>query len=422
MSELRTRPTPPWVFAPMMLPFGAAVGYLQIAAPFWLRAAGVSLADIGAVSATAFLPHAWKILWVPLLDVGPYRKRWYAAGVIGTAALLASIALLKDPAKHLGLFTLLIAAAQVTASTSSAAVNALMAISTRESDKGRSGGFQMAGNVGGTGIMGALALFLSNRVSPTAASIVLAVIVLAAGSAALIIQEPRLVEDATLRARGLAAALTARFRSVVRDLWATAKSREGFTGVLICLLPVGCGALTNLFSGMAADYDAPQRVVEIVNGLGGGISSAIGALVGGWLADRMNRRLAYGLSGVLTALTAIGMLLAPMTPATYAVGTIAYNFANGIAFATWAGMVLELVGHSAGVATKYALFTATSNQAISYVTWLDGKASDWRGLGARGALAFDAVLTFAGFAVLLAIIGWTRRRALTRPAAPIRGA
>ena len=30
-----------------------------------------------------------------------------------------------------------------------------MAISTRASDKGRSGGFQMAGNVGGTGIMGA---------------------------------------------------------------------------------------------------------------------------------------------------------------------------------------------------------------------------------------------------------------------------
>jgi hypothetical protein len=74
----------------MMLPFGAAVGYLQIAAPFWLRASGVSLAEIGAVSATAFLPHAWKILWVPLLDVGPYRKRWYAAGVIGTAALLAN--------------------------------------------------------------------------------------------------------------------------------------------------------------------------------------------------------------------------------------------------------------------------------------------------------------------------------------------
>ena len=421
MSELSTRPTPPWVFAPMMLPFGAAVGYLQIAAPFWLRASGVSLAEIGAVSATAFLPHAWKVLWVPLLDVGPYRKRWYAAGVIGTAALLASIALLKDPAKHLGLFTLLIAAAQVTASTSSAAVNALMAISTRASDKGRSGGFQMAGNVGGTGVMGALALFLSSRVSPGTASIVLAALVLAGGSAVLLIEEPRLAEDLAVKARGIAAALRSRFKSVVRDIWSTAKSRDGFTGVLICLLPVGCGALTNLFSGMAADYAAPQRLVEVVNGLGGGIVSAIGALVGGWLADRMNRRIAYGLSGGFTALTAIAMTFAPLTPTTYAVGTLAYNFANGIAFATWAGMVLELVGHSAGVATKYALFTATSNQAISYVTWLDGKASEWHGLGARGALAFDAAITFVGLALLLAIVAYTRRRAIAGSPAPAQG-
>jgi hypothetical protein len=84
-------------------------------------------------------------------------------------------------------------------------------------------------------------------------------------------------------------------------------------------------------------------------------------------------------------------------------------------------MVLELVGHSAGVATKYALFTATSNQAISYVTWLDGKASDWHGAGARGALAFDAALTFVGLAMLLAIVAYTRRRAPVRSAAPAQG-
>jgi hypothetical protein len=391
-----------------MLPFGAAVGYLQIAAPFWLRSAGVSLADIGMVSATAFLPHAWKIAWVPLLDVGPYRKRWYGLAVAATAGLLAAIALLPDPAHHLGVFTALVAVAQVTAATSSAAVNALSAIATRAGDKGRAGGFLMAGNVGGTGLLGALALFLSSQVSPTSAAMVLAGVVLAAGSCVLLVDEPRL-PDPAIAARGLAHALGVRFMGIARDLWATARSREGFTGVLICLTPVGCGALTNLFSGMAADFNAPQRLVEIVNGLGGGTTSAIGALVGGWVADRMNRRVAYGLAGGVTALVALAMLLAPLTPTTYVWGTLAYNFANGIAFATWAGMVLEMVGHSAGVATKYALFTATSNQAISYVTWLDGKASGWHGVGARGALAFDAAITFVGLAILLAIVAWTRR-------------
>ncbi len=107
------------------------------------------------------------------------------------------------------------------------------------------------------------------------------------------------------------------------------------------------------------------------------------------------------------------MLLAPMAPSTYAWGTLAYCFANGIAFATWAGMVLEMVGPSAATATKYALFNAASNVSINYMTALDGQAAriDLGFLsGARAMLAADAVLTFAGIAILLAMVAIVRRR------------
>ena len=85
--------------------------------------------------------------------------------------------------------------------------------------------------------------------------------------------------------------------------------------------------------------------------------------------------------------------------------------------------VAQGVGHTAAVATKYALFTAASNVAISWVTAAGGWASEFRGLGgrwavaagARGALALDALLTFAGIAVLAAMVMVTRRRA-ERPA------
>ena len=203
-----------------------------------------------------------------------------------------------------------------------------------------------------------------------------------------------------------------------RDLWETASSLQGFTALVISIAPVGCGALTNLFAGMAIEFGADQRVVEVVNGLGGGLAGALGSLVGGFLADRMNRRVAYALAGGLTALSAAGMLAAPLTPATYVIGTLAYNFANGIAFATWAGMVLEVVGDTAAVATKYALFVASSNFAISTVTKLDGLASEFRGFsgewsgvaGARGALAFDAGITVIGIAIVLGLVRYTSRR------------
>jgi PAT family beta-lactamase induction signal transducer AmpG len=425
-SELDQRWTPPALYLFLELPFGAAVGFLMIAVPFWLSAAGVPLADIAKVSAVGFMPHALKIVWVPLIDVTGHRKAWYLGAVGGVAALLAACALIPDPARHLGLLTVLVTALQAVAGTSSAALNALIATTTHESAKGRAGGFYMAGNVGGTGLLGALALWLTSNASPLTAGLVLAGVVLAAGAGAVVIHERRHVDEAVRAAGSLGRAVWRRLSAMVKDIWQTATSRMGFTGVLISLAPVGCGALTNLFSGMAREYGASQRLVEAVNGLGGGLAGALGSLVGGYLADRMNRRLAYALAGGLTALSAVAMLAAPMTPLTYTWGTLAYNFANGIAFATWAGMVLEVVGLSAAVTTKYALFVASSNLAISYVTALNGWASGFRGFrgdwpreaGARGALAFDAMITFAGIGALLVMVAVTRRMSAQRGVAP----
>jgi len=103
---------------------------------------------------------------------------------------------------------------------------------------------------------------------------------------------------------------------------------------------------------------------------------------------------------------------------------LVYDFAGGIAFATWAGMVLEMVGLTAAAATKYALFNASLSFAITYVTFLDGSLGDAlaRALAlhpARGALLVDAVLTFLGIGFLLAMVG-VLRRAPARAAAPPR--
>jgi PAT family beta-lactamase induction signal transducer AmpG len=421
--------TRPWLYLFLELPFGAAIGFLMIAVPYRLSEAGIPLSEIATVSAVGFMPHALKILWVPLIDMIGRRKTWYLAMVGVTAVLLAAASLVPDPARHLGLLTVLVTALQAAAATTSAALNALIAMTTHPDDKGKAGGFYMAGNVGGTGILGALALWLSTAVAPWIGGVGLALVVVAAGAGAATIHERPLPREAGTGAAGILRALGLRIAEMGRDLWQTATSLQGFTALVISVAPVGCGALTNLFSGMAIEFGAGQHVVELVNGLGGGLAGALGSLAGGFLADRMNRRVAYALAGGLTALAAVGMLLAPMTPTTYAVGTLAYNFANGIAFATWAGMVLEVVGHSAAVATKYALFVASSNFAISTVTKLDGSASGFRGLGgdwareagARGALAFDAAITLVGVVIVLALVRYTSRRNASAAAATASG-
>jgi MFS transporter, PAT family, beta-lactamase induction signal transducer AmpG len=420
------KPTPPWIFLFLDLPFGAAVGFLSITVPFWMERRGYAIAAIATVSAGANLAHAFKLAWIPILDLGSYRKLWYLAMAGLNAALFVAIALMPDPLATLPAFAVLLTVLQAVATTGHAANNALMATTTRQQDKGKVGGFAMASNVGSTGLLGALAILVADRASPRAASLTMAVIVVASAAVALRIAEPRLVDEAVARAGSLARATAVHLRAMLKDLWATITSREGFTGLLICLAPVGCQAMSNLFSGMASQYRASAEIVSLANGLGGGIASAIGALLGGVLADRMSRRLAYAASGGLTAICALAMAVAPMTPWTYAWGTFVYLFAGGIAFATWAGMVLEMVGLSAATATKYALFNASANLAISYVTQLDGSVGSRVAarLGfapARGVLLTDAVLTFAGISFLLAMVFLVRGRRGARDARAMAG-
>ncbi len=403
------RPSPPLVFAFTILPFGAAVGYVSIAAPFWLEAQGVSLAAIGAISGIANAPHAFKFLWTPLVDLGGHRRRWYVATTALTAVSLAVLAFFPDPGHHLVAYTALAAICQVAGTTSAAAADGLMAATTRDQDKGKAAGFRMAGNVGFTGVLGALALAVASAAgSVPVAGLALAGVTLAALLPVAWIHE--VAATAVTGGHGWLRDVAARLGEVLVDVWRTLVSRDGWTGLVICAVPVGAGALTNLFTAMASDYHASGDLVAMVNGLGGGVIGALGALVGGVLADRMNRRLAYALSGALTAATALAMYFAPLDAVTYTWGVLAYSFANGIAFATLAAFILELCGHGAGAATKYTSFIAVANLASAYVTTLDGWGSRLPGLGVRGSILADVALTVAGVVVLLALVSVTRRR------------
>lgn len=384
----------PPLFCILEVPFGAAVGFLQTAVPYWLSKEGMPLAEIGLLSGTAFSPHAWKLLWVPLIDLGPWRRVWYAVSSLLTALLLLVCAFLPDPSKNLALYTVLLTALQAAATTAHAALNGLMAITTRLQDKGRAGGWQMAGNVGSTALLGALAIWLASAWSRQATGVVLATLVLASSAGIFWIPEPP--GEKTGGAASVLRAAWERVKSILTDLYRTATSRDGLVMLALCLMPISCGALTNLFSAMAGEYQASEEVVTTVNGLGMGVTGALGSLLGGWLSDRMNRKLNYALMGAGTALSALAMAAAPMTETTYIWGALLYSFINGAGFAAFAGMVLEMVRSGAAVTTKYTLFVAASNFAISYVTALDGQASSFWGMGARASIAFDGLITFAG--------------------------
>ena len=72
-----------------------------------------------------------------------------------------------------------------------------------------------------------------------------------------------------------------------------------------------------------------------------GLVSAVGCVLGGWICDRMNRRSAYAVFGVLQALSAVAMALAPRTVAMYVVFTLFYALITGLTYAGFSAFVLE---------------------------------------------------------------------------------
>jgi MFS transporter, PAT family, beta-lactamase induction signal transducer AmpG len=168
------------------------------------------------------------------------------------------------------------------------------------------------------------------------------------------------------------------FREVGKDIWSILASRGGVFAVVLCFMPIGAGAASNLFAAMADDWHASTAVVGFSNGLGSGLGAIAGCLVGGRLSDVMNRRNAYAATGVILAVFTFAMAMGPRTPWAYVFFVFLYNFGVGMCYATFTAFVLEIIGKGAA-ATKYNVFASLANIPIYAMGRFDGYVSDHHG-------------------------------------------
>ncbi len=394
--------THPIVFLLLCTPFGASNGYLVVTLGFLLSQAGVGVSAIAGLIALSLVPQTWKFFWAPVVDTTLTSKTWYLLAAVVCAVTLGIIGFF--PISQAGLFaiTVLVVANSTATTFLAMAAENLMAHATSDAQKGRAGGWYQAGNLGGSGIGGGGALWLAQHFPyawlPGAA---MAVLFLACCLALLFVDEPPSDHRHASYYRSLA--------NVGLDVWNTAKSRAGYLALLICFLPIGSGAASNLWSAIAGDWHAGADTVALVNGVLGGIVSAIGCVVGGYFCDRMDRKFAYALYGVFLAAGALAMAAAARTPQMFVVFTLLYAFVQGFNYASFSAVVLEAIGRGAA-ATKYNLYASLSNAPIAYMTTIEGFAyGRWH---ANGLLLADA---FAGLAAVLfffAVSAGTRPRAV----------
>jgi MFS family permease len=373
----------------VVLPYGFTSSVTVLLMPYLLRKYGMPVDRIAGIEAIAILPAIWSFLWSPLADAGLRRRSWALISAI-CAAVAAAAAILgvHDSAAML---TALLFLTNAFVGLLSSACGALLT-AMPESLRGRSAGWYQAGNTGGAAIGGGAVIWLADHASlPVVAIATVAAMILPA-LFALLIAEPVPVRKA----------IVPQLEGMAHDLRELLRSGRTWLGLVFFLSPVGTAAIQNLISGVGQDYHASGNEVALVTGFAGGMLAAFGCYIGGFVADKTNRMVAYALGGGLAAIFGVWLAFGPANAVTYGAGYSGYSIAAGFAYAVYTALLLDVVGktkHAAAFA--YSTLNASGNASIAYMTWVDGLG--YKHWGARGLMATDAVAN-GGFMVILLLV------------------
>ncbi|MDB5443134.1 MAG: AmpG permease [Phenylobacterium sp.] len=398
-DQAQTHRSPhPVLWLILYLPYGAATGYVTVTLAWLLSHAGASVAAVATLASLSLAPNTWKVLWAPIVDTTLTAKRWFVLANLANAASLMVFALLPLKVEYLAAFGWVVLVNSVAGTVTAIAVDRMMAYDTTDGEKGKAGGWSQAGNLGGVGLGGGAGLWLAQHTGhPWIAAAVVALAALLCTAALLKLADPPSVAGAP------------RYVTVLietgRDVWSLVQRRIGLLAMLICTLPIGAGAAQNLWAAVAKDWSASADLVALVGGLLSGIAGIVGCIASGYLCDRMDRKKAYLLFGLVMAATSAAMAQGPKTPAMFLIFATLYNGAVGLSYGAYSAVTLEAIGRGAA-GTKFNLISSLSNVPILVVVLIDGWAQTRWGSGAM--LLVESALGVAGVGIYI-VLAWGTR-------------
>jgi MFS transporter, PAT family, beta-lactamase induction signal transducer AmpG len=357
----------PVAFALAMLPAGIAMGFLTIALPFVARRAGLSVVAISSIIAVGVMPLVLSFSWCPVVDLTLTYKRWCSIGTCWCAAMLVLLSWMPLRPTTVGLVSS-VAFVLMTGTTFIAIpVSGLIAYGVPNELKGKaSGGFQV-GNTGGMGVGGAAGVWLAAHFSaPMMSGVVLALMSLAC------LVGLSMIPDA---ARPVSGSVVRKIVGIGRELWELVRQPRGALVVALVMTPIGVGAASNLWSAVAEEWQVSADTVAFVTGIGGACVTVAGCIIGGWWADRTDRRVVYLGGGGILAVVGIFLAITPRNPVLFTTGTLSYTMTVGICNTAFSALLLSTIGRGAA-ASKCAIVAAVGNLPLSYMTAFDGWVHD----------------------------------------------
>ncbi len=274
------------LLASLYLSQGLPFGFFTQALPLIMRKRGMSLEAIGLSSLLA-LPWALKFVWSPYVDRYGTRKSWILPLQFLTALTLVVTAIVKDA------FAMVLASVLLTnlfCATQDIATDGLAVDMLADKERGLANGVQVAGYRVGMILGGGVLLIFHERLGWTVTFLAMAAIVVVASVPIALSKEPP-------RARGTGARTPPHFFHFF--------TRRGAWRILLIVLTYKVAEA--LAAGMLRPYlaDSGMTLADVGWMLGtvGFVAGLLGAMFGGAVVNRLGRRRAMLVFGVLQTIT-----------------------------------------------------------------------------------------------------------------------
>lgn len=372
--------TNPFYIFFLVLPYGISSGFVSVTLPFLLTKNNFPVAMTAAIVSAGVASNVWRFLWAPVADLTLTLRKWYWIGVVACTSTLLWLCITPLTIKGEFLLIVIVFVSQVSATFVVLPVGGIMAHRIEETKKGMAAGWYQAGNLGGVGIGGGAGLWLATHYSLMVAGVVLCA---ASVVCALVVQ---LIKDVECNKENTIVHQTV---LMGKDLLSMVRIPIVLFILIVFLMPMGTGAASNLFSAIAGDWKTDADTVALATGLLSGVVSAVGCVIGGWVADKWGVWIGYFGSVTIGALVALGMAGLPYLPIMYIGGVLFYAFGLGLVNASFSALTLYATGKK-NAATKYALLSSLSNIPIVYMTEVDGWGHDK--YGSKGMLVLESGL------------------------------
>ncbi len=379
------------VFGALYFSEGAPIGYVWWALPTRLRAAGMPVDEVAALTALLTLPWALKFLWAPAVDALRGRRWglrcWIVVAQAAMALTLLPLAVLPlDQLIDAAVWILVLHA--VAAATQDVSIDALAMNTLAPEERGRVTGWMQAGYLLARALFGGLALTAERWISGQAVvgvmigCVLALMVVVAFAPAAPEAGEARIGERMSRFARAIG-------RILLR--------RATYIGLGIALTAgAGFEAVGGLMGSFLTDAGVEKESVGAFLALPVVGCMIAGALAGGWLADRFGHRWLV-ISAVAAIALWVGVLAGTYSAAPrsimllMSVAAPIYLLLGTLTASSYA-LFMDLTDPDAG-GTQFSAFMSATNLCEVWAVAMAGTLAARSGYGA-------AFLAAAGVSLL----------------------